>query len=164
MYSVEKKIVAEIINDNDVESNKDLVKLAVDNAKLAFQAFAYERDLKVSLTNEFIDKMNQNKEQETRGNTQTDKNDPTVIYRALRDSEVKRRTDFLTKAMLLGIIIIYYNGDHNNMKKTVTLLTWFEEWFLYFKVIWGRTVTSWMDIEKTYMMNKSCYREVLTPK
>jgi len=45
--------VADIQKDHCNEKNTDLVELAADNKNLAFQAFAYAEDLKVSLTNEF---------------------------------------------------------------------------------------------------------------
>ena len=62
------------MNDNDAESNRDLVELAADNIKLAFQTFAYAEGIKVSLTNEFTDKLNQYKEHETKRDARTDKN------------------------------------------------------------------------------------------
>ena len=55
------------------------------------------------------------------------KNEPTSLYDELSDAEVKRRTGFESKVMMLAMIIISCNGDHYQMVCTVTSLTWFEE-------------------------------------
>ena len=65
------------------------------------------------------------------------KREPSIVYSTLTNAEVKRRTEFQTKSYLTGFIIIVCNADHDKMKKKITLLTWFKEWFLYFEVIWG---------------------------
>ena len=44
----------------------------------------------------------------------------------LNDSDVERRKGFQSKAVLSGMTAIYCNRDHDNMKETITSLTWLE--------------------------------------
>ena len=60
---------------------------------------------------------------------------------------VKRKTGFDYENLLLSFIVIVCNGDVNKMKKKETVLTWYEEWFLCFQIIWGRTLQRWEDLE-----------------
>lgn len=58
------------------------------------------------------------------------------------------KTGFKSKAMMLVfIILVMCNGDHDRMTTTKTSLTWLEECFFYLQYIWGRTLTRWVDAE-----------------
>ena len=138
-----------------------MVELAADNAKLAFQEFAYAEDLKVSLT----DKFNEERKKISEGAGLCKlKREPSIVYSTLTNLEFKRRTGFKTKSILISLVIIVCNRNHDIMKKTIISLTWFEEWFLYFEVIWGRTLTRWIDTEKEYRMSRSCCRDMFDSK
>ena len=50
------------------------------------------------------------------------------------------------------------------MIETTLTLTWFEEWFLFFEMVWGKTLTEWVDAEKKYGINKRILRNVLDNK
>ena len=76
------------------------------------------------------------------------KNTP-INYKDLTDDEVTRRTGFRNKAMLLSYILLVCNGNFDKMTTTLTSLTWFEEWFLYLEVHWGRTLSRWIDAGKS---------------
>ena len=66
----------------------------------------------------------------------TVKRHPIFFFETLQDDDVKRRTGFETKALMIGMILIICNGDHDKMTSKVTTLTWLEEWVLYFEVLW----------------------------
>ena len=57
--SMEKKIVGDIEKIHCDEDNKDLVQLAADNAKLAFQGFQNAEEVVRNLFAEFNDKIYQ---------------------------------------------------------------------------------------------------------
>ena len=43
---------------------------------------------------------------------------------------------------------IVCNGDVMKMMETTSTLTWFEEWFLLFEMVWGKTLTQWVDAKR----------------
>ena len=65
---------------------------------------------------------------------------PVVQLESISDQEVQHCTGFCSLAFLLSYTAIISDGDVTNMGTTVSTLTWFEEWFLYFEMIWGKTV------------------------
>ena len=71
--------------------------------------------------------------------------DPIVDLR-MRDSEVKRRTGFRSKEVLLSYIFVVCDGDIKTVQMRSSSLTWFEEWFMHFEHEWGRTTTRWEDV------------------
>ena len=77
------------------------------------------------------------------------KEKPKFTYQDLTDKEVQRCTGFKSKYLMLAYIILVCNGDHQKMTMTVTSLTWLEEWFLYFELLWGRTLERYVDAEKS---------------
>ena len=62
------------------------------------------------------------------------------------DKEIKRRTGFASERMLLAFIAIVCDGNIQKIKKRTSVLTWYEEWYLFFEFMWGRTKTRWIDI------------------
>ena len=54
------------------------------------------------------------------------------MYEKNTDTEVKRRTGFERKVLMIVMIAVACNGDHDKMKTPVTSLTWLEEWFMYY--------------------------------
>ena len=57
------------------------------------------------------------------------------------DKEVKRRTGFETELDLLSMIVVLCNGDFERMKKTSSVLTWYEEFFFFFEMLYGKIQT-----------------------
>jgi hypothetical protein len=53
--------------------------------------------------------------------------------------------------MLLTFVLTVCNGDVDTMARRVSTLTWFEEWFLYFEYVYGKTVP-------TIKAALACYR------
>jgi hypothetical protein len=52
---------------------------------------------------------------------------------------------------MICYILVVCNGDMTLMIETSSNeLTWYEEWFLFFEVIWHRSVTRWIDVSNTY--------------
>lgn len=72
--------------------------------------------------------------------------DPSV-YLGMPDSEVKRRTGFPSEIALIAYIFVVCNGDIDIITKRETSLTWYEEWFLHFEYIWGKSLTRLVDLE-----------------
>jgi len=95
--SVKKKIVQDIINDYEDEGNKNLLQLVAQNAKLAFQGYAYAEDVKVNLTNDLDVQLEQMKQVDKEKIRCTVKQEPIVTYMALNDDEVKRREGLVLK-------------------------------------------------------------------
>lgn len=89
--------------------------------------------------------------------------DPS-IYLGMPDDEVKRRTGFSSEMALLAYIFIVCNGDINLIKKRATSLTWYEEWFLHFEYIWGKSLTRLEDLSKTFGVAKRYIDDIITAK
>jgi hypothetical protein len=61
---------------------------------------------------------------------------------SLRPCDVQARTGFKDMAMLLGAICVIGNGNPELIEDRCTNMTWIEEWFMYFEIVWGRTITT----------------------
>ena len=81
-------------------------------------------------------------------------NKPVVTPKSLSPTDVKARNGFNNTIHLLSFVTIVCDGDMKEMTKTVTFLTWFEEWFSYFEYIYGRTVTTITSVAAMYQTNK----------
>jgi hypothetical protein len=68
--------------------------------------------------------------------------DPRVTPFSLCPFEVAARTGFVDAGLLLSFTLLVCNGDIDMMTKRVSELTWYEEWFLYYEYIWGRSITN----------------------
>ena len=62
------------------------------------------------------------------------------------DKEIKRKTGFLTEKAMLAFISVVCNGDIKKIQKRKSVLTWYEEWMLFFEFTWGRTKLRWADL------------------
>ena len=118
--------MADIQKDHCNEKNIELVELATDNTKLAFQAIAYDEDLKVSLTNEF--KEERKKISEGAGLCKL-KREPSIVYSTLKIFEVKKRTGFKTKSMLTSLVIIVCNRNHSSNQVSDMIVFFIISWF-----------------------------------
>lgn len=70
------------------------------------------------------------------GYTMNTSSEPKVDL-TIDDDEVKRRTGFLSRDIMLIYIFIVCNGDVNVILSRSTSLTWFEEWFAHLEYKWG---------------------------
>ena len=50
------------------------------------------------------------------------------------------------------------------MMVTSSSLTWFEEWVLYFEIVWGHTCIRWIDAQEKYRIHKRILRQVFSRK
>lgn len=89
--------------------------------------------------------------------------DPSV-YLGMPDNEVKRRTGFPSEIALLSYIFVVCNGNIDIIKKRATSLTWYEEWFLHFEYIWGKSLTRLVDLEAGYGIHQYYIEKIISTK
>ena len=91
---------------------------------------------------------------------------PVVGIGVISDREVKRRTQFKSLNDLMSFIFLVCNGDVLVMTKTSSVLTWFEEWFFFFEMMWGRTIVRWVDAasDNHYGIQSQYLRDVFDQK
>jgi hypothetical protein len=89
---------------------------------------------------------------------------PIVAPISVSDKEVHQRTGFRSLLLMLFYISIVCNGNVELMMATSTTLTWFEEWFFFFEMIWGRSVQRWIDAERIFKLEKKRLRYVFVCK
>jgi DDE superfamily endonuclease len=65
---------------------------------------------------------------------------------------------------MMCFIIIVCKGDIDMMINTATQLTFFEEWLLYFTMVWGRTCTRWYLIAERYCISETTARLIFDVK
>ena len=54
-----------------------------------------------------------------------------IVDLTIDDDEVKRRTGFISRDIMMIYIFIVCNGDVNVILSRSASLTWFEEWFAH---------------------------------
>jgi hypothetical protein len=64
----------------------------------------------------------------------------------------------------LCYIAVVCDGNILMMVETTTCLTWFEEWFFFFEMLWGRSLQRWVDAEHVYKLDKKSLRKIFTQK
>jgi hypothetical protein len=82
----------------------------------------------------------------------------------INDKRVKNQTGFPTLLALLGYIVILCDSDIDEMTTSGTTLTWFEEWFLFFEIVYGKSVSRWVDVCDKYGLSNACLRPVYKRK
>jgi hypothetical protein len=82
----------------------------------------------------------------------------------INDKKLKYQTGFPSLLALLGYVAIICDGDIDAMVKSTSELTWFEEWYLFFETVYGRTCLRWIDAEFKYDICSSTLREVFDKK
>ena len=65
-----------------------------------------------------------------------------VTIHNLSQQEVKQRTGFSNTFSLICYVMIVCNGDIEVVKKKVSYLTWYEEWFLFLELLHNKTCTT----------------------
>jgi hypothetical protein len=82
----------------------------------------------------------------------------------LNDKKIKYQTGFPSLLTLFGYIAVVCKGDISTISTTSSTLTWFEEWYLFFEVVYGKTCARWIDASNKYNMCASTLRVVYDRK
>ena len=92
--------------------------------------------------------------------------DPIVRPLTLSDKEIKRRTGFRNEKDMLVYIFIICNGNMKKLVHTSSALTWYEEWFFFFEMKYGRTCRRWEDAasEEKYGIGVEYLRKLFNEK
>ncbi len=90
--------------------------------------------------------------------------DPIFIVRDLMPKEVKRLTGFDDLKMMLSFASIVCGGDLTKMTRTNSMLTWLEEWVIYYQFIWSQTIVRYEDYEKQYRYREKSLRKAVKAK
>ena len=87
-----------------------------------------------------------------------------VVNLGMPDKEVKRRTGFPSEKALLLYMFVVCNGDIETIISRSSPMSWYEEWFMYFEYIWGKSLTRLIDVEKEYKISKRDVETILSSK
>ena len=96
--------------------------------------------------------------------TRPSNTDPVVHLESVLDSEVHLRTGFPSLVFLLFYISVVCDGNVKAMIATTTSLTWFEEWFFFLEMIWGRSFQRWIDARRIYKIHHRRLRKLFDIK
>ena len=75
---------------------------------------------------------------------------PLFLPQQLSNKEIKRQTNWESEDVMMQYVLVVCNGEFNKLQKRVSTMAWFEEWLLYFELIWGRTLLQQEDVITTY--------------
>jgi hypothetical protein len=83
-------------------------------------------------------------------------NDQKTIIKIkdLTDAHVKMMTGFSSLVAMIGFIIVVSDGKFERIQSTTTKLTWFEEWMVFFEVVWCKSSKRWVDMEYKYKISE----------
>ena len=87
--------------------------------------------------------------------------------RKKHDRNIKRKTGFKDERQLLAYVAVICNADIKEIEKRTSVLTWYEEWVMFFEFKWGRTFTRWEDIcdeDDGYGIDKKAARLIFDTK
>jgi hypothetical protein len=82
----------------------------------------------------------------------------------MTDERIKIQTGFPSLIALLGFIAVVCDGDIDEITSSSSNLTWFEEWFLFMEVIYGKTVPRWSDVSIKYDASDRTLRKIFIKK
>lgn len=92
-------------------------------------------------------------------------NDTVKSILKMEDSRLENQLKISGSAYLLGFTAIVCNGDVTSMVRTMhAALTWWEEWFLAYELIWGRSWVNQCDLAKEYHINPTKKNEIVDNK
>ena len=89
---------------------------------------------------------------------------PVLTPTSLSLKEVKARTGFVDASCLIGFAVIVCDGDLLLLSKKISYLSWYEEWFIYFEYLYGRTVTSIYTTAILYNSNRKTIAKIISSK
>jgi len=78
--------------------------------------------------------------------------------------ETKNRTGFDDIRGLLSFVAIVSSGDIAVMTKSVSYLSWLEEWIFYCEMMYGHSGMRWIDYASSYKISKNVLRRVFKHK
>jgi len=79
-------------------------------------------------------------------------------------AQVKQNTGFCDLRELLCFVAIVCNGDFNKMTKRCSYLSWLEEWFFYFQMVYGHGMVRWCDYAEKYKISQYILRRIFQKK
>ena len=87
-----------------------------------------------------------------------------VSLNMLNDVTVQRTTGFRTVLAMMEFILIVCRGDIQKIIETKTKLTRLEEWYLYFEILYGKSIVRWVDAVEKYQVSDRTLRRVFDDK
>ena len=69
--------------------------------------------------------------------------DDPVVQLGMNFDDVKHRTGFRSESMLLAFVFLVCEGDADLIRRRSTPLTWYEEWFFFAEMMYGRSFVKW---------------------
>jgi hypothetical protein len=94
----------------------------------------------------------------------TEKKKVIVSFETLTDRRVKIQTGFPSILAMLAFISVVCNGNIDEITNTTSTLTWLEEWYLYLEIIYGKTISRYVDAIDKYDSNDREVRRVFDKK
>lgn len=83
----------------------------------------------------------------------------------MTDAEIKSRTGFESKKLMLAFMGIVCNGCVKTMVQTTSkTLTFYEEWFLTFEMIWGRSWINQVSLVQEFHLNAERKNDIVDAK
>jgi DDE superfamily endonuclease len=87
-----------------------------------------------------------------------------VRFNDLTDVYVKTITGFPSAACMMAFIMVVTFGNIQQIEQTTTHLTWLEEWFIYYEVVWCKHSTRWVDLAIRYNVSSKTVRNIFINK
>jgi len=82
----------------------------------------------------------------------------------LTSDVVQSCTGFCDVQCFLYFVAIVIGGDIDSMTNTCSYLSWLEEWFFFFEMMYGYTGIRWEDHARNYKISKSILQRVFQQK
>jgi hypothetical protein len=91
-----------------------------------------------------------------------EKEPKNVIVRLnmLNDERVKVQTGFPCLLSMLSYISIVCDGNIKEMTTSTSTLTWFEEWYMYLEIVYGKSASRWVDVSLKYNASNRTLRDI----
>ena len=125
------------------ETSSQIQNLLQDNAKSKRKKASIISNKPIkSITSESSQQQSEKKRKTRKGSQSISSTNPVITPQSETCNEIKRRTGFVNEEVMMRYVILICNADLKLMMETVSNeLTWFEEWCLYFEVLWLQSHT-----------------------
>jgi hypothetical protein len=80
------------------------------------------------------------------------------------DKIIQQHTGFRSINCFICYIIIINKGNIKNIMRTTTSCSWFEEWYLYLLVTWGRCAPHWYLVAHQFNIGETTARRIFDNK
>jgi hypothetical protein len=87
-----------------------------------------------------------------------------VRINKINDKKVKLHTGFPSLLTLLGYVSVICGGNIDTIQSSSSTLTWFEEWYIFFQVVYGRSSPRWVDMADRYKVSEATIRKIYDKK